>query len=231
MASSISMPKYRMVDSNFPWPSKSCTALKFPVLRRSTSFWFAEANAWRLTLVSQPSEIRLVSSWNCGIFFGAVFMRIFGADVLGPVAEYAPIGFGCGPSGCEDAFVLDRVLELQCLALIAGGGRPCFTDAAAPAVLFSPALPCFLRGFIIDEPITFHHVQSLGEWRAVLVDGGIRPDFKSDGVDHQSVVFVMAHGVPVPRRCHLCGMRLVHAHASDFMILVIKHRDLVGLLQ
>src|SRR5215469_5308462 len=26
-------------------------------------------------------------------------------------------------------------------------------------------------------------------------------------------------------------MRLVHAHTSDFMVLVIKHRDLVGLLQ
>src|SRR4051794_37096336 len=86
----------------------------------------------------QPSEIRLVSRWNCGIFFGAVFTRVFGTDVLGPVAEYAPIGFGCGPGGCEDTFVLDRELELQRLALIVGVGCPCFADAATTAVLFSP---------------------------------------------------------------------------------------------
>jgi hypothetical protein len=68
--------------------------------------------AWRSMLVSQRSEIRLVSSRYCGVFFGAVFMRVFGADALRPVAEYAPIGFGRRPSGCEDAFVLDRKLEL-----------------------------------------------------------------------------------------------------------------------
>ena len=60
----------------------------------------------------QLSQIRLVSSRDCGVFFGAVFMRVFSTDILGPVAEDATIGFGRGPSGCEDAFVLDRELEL-----------------------------------------------------------------------------------------------------------------------
>jgi hypothetical protein len=68
--------------------------------------------AWRSTLVLQRSEIRLLSSRDCGVFFGAVFMWVFSTDILGPLAEYAPIGFGRGPSGCEDAFVLDRELEL-----------------------------------------------------------------------------------------------------------------------
>jgi hypothetical protein len=68
--------------------------------------------AWRSTLVLQRSEIRLVSSRDCGVFFGAVFMWVFSTDILGPVAEYAPIGFGRGPNGCEDAIVLDRELEL-----------------------------------------------------------------------------------------------------------------------
>jgi hypothetical protein len=68
--------------------------------------------AWRSTLVVQHSKIRLASNRDCGVFLGAVFMRVFGTDVLGPVAGYAPIGFGRRPSRCEGAFVLDRELEL-----------------------------------------------------------------------------------------------------------------------
>jgi len=37
----------------------------------------------------------------------------------------------------------------------------------------------------------------------------------------------MADGIPMPGRRHLRRMRLVHAHAADFMILVEKHHDLV----
>ena len=58
------------------------------------------------------SEVRLVSSRECGVFFGAVFMWVFRTDVLGPAAEYAPIRFGRRPSGGEDTLVLDRELEL-----------------------------------------------------------------------------------------------------------------------
>jgi len=58
------------------------------------------------------SEVRLVSSRECGVFFGAVFMWVFSTDVLGPAAEYAPIRFGRRPSGGEDTLVLDRELEL-----------------------------------------------------------------------------------------------------------------------
>ena len=58
------------------------------------------------------SEVRLVSSRECGVFFGAVFMWVFSTDVLRPAAEYAPIRFGRRPSGGEDALVLDRELEL-----------------------------------------------------------------------------------------------------------------------
>jgi hypothetical protein len=68
--------------------------------------------AARSTLVLQLSEIRLVTSRDCGVFFGAVFMWVFSTDILGPLAEYAPVGFGRGPNGCEDALVLDREVEL-----------------------------------------------------------------------------------------------------------------------
>lgn len=68
--------------------------------------------AWRSTLVVQHSKIRVASNRDCGVFFGAVFMRVFRTDILGPVAGDAPIGFDRRPSGCKGAFVLDRELEL-----------------------------------------------------------------------------------------------------------------------
>src|SRR5205807_749392 len=43
------------------------------------------------------SEIRLFSSRNRSVFFGTVFVRVFGTDIFRPVAEHAPIGFGREP--------------------------------------------------------------------------------------------------------------------------------------
>ena len=79
------------------------------------------------------SEIRLIGGGDGSVFFGAVFMRVFCTDLFRPFAEGAPIGFGCGPSCCEDVFVLDRELELQSLALVAGVGRPPFSDSLTAA--------------------------------------------------------------------------------------------------
>jgi len=67
---------------------------------------------WQSNLVWQLSEVRLVCGRDRSVFFGTVFMRIFGADIFRPAAEYASVGFGRGPSGREDAFVLDREMEL-----------------------------------------------------------------------------------------------------------------------
>jgi hypothetical protein len=77
------------------------------------------------------SEIRLVGRRDGGVFFGAVFMRVLATDVLRPAAEDASIGFGRGPNSGENAFVLDRELELQGFALVVGVGRPRFADSAA----------------------------------------------------------------------------------------------------
>jgi hypothetical protein len=65
-----------------------------------------------VNMLLQSSEIRFVRSGDGDIFFGIVFMRVFGTDIFRPVAEDAPIGFSSGPSCREDAFVLDRELEL-----------------------------------------------------------------------------------------------------------------------
>jgi hypothetical protein len=70
-------------------------------------------------------------------------------------------------------------------------------------------------------------MQLLGVRRAKQVDHGKRTiGPNADGVDHQRVAFVMADGIAMPRWPHLRRMRLIHAHASDFMILVEKHHDL-----
>jgi hypothetical protein len=83
--------------------------------------------------VLQPSEIRLVSSWDRSVFFGTVFMRVFCTDLFRPFTKDAPICFGRGPRCCEDSFVFDRELELQCPALVGWIGRAPFTDPPAAA--------------------------------------------------------------------------------------------------
>jgi len=75
----------------------------------------------------------------------------------------------------EDALILDSELELQCLALVLGIGRISFINNAAADILYATTLPCFPRGFVINKPITFHHVQSLSVRRPVLIDGGNGP--------------------------------------------------------
>src|SRR5713101_840856 len=201
---------------------RSCTTVEddpIPTFRHS------------VIICAAQSEIRLDGSRDRSVFCGTVSIWVFGTGTFRPVTEDTPIGFGRGPSCCEDALIFDGELELQCLALIVGVGSPSFIDGAAADILSAASLPCFPRGFVIDEPITFHHVQGLSVRRAVLINGGKRPDLKSHGVDYQGVAFVMAHRIPIPGSRHLRRMRRIHAYTSDFMILLVEHRDLVRLLQ
>src|SRR5215831_2268262 len=56
-------------------------------------------------ICEQVSEIRLDGRRDRSVFFGTVFIRVFGADAFRPVKEDAPIGFARGPSCCEDALI------------------------------------------------------------------------------------------------------------------------------
>ena len=85
----------------------------------------------------------------------------------------------------------------------------------------------FFRGVVIEKPISFDDVQSRGVWRAKPVDHGKGPDLEPHCVYYQRVPFIVAHGIPVPGWRYLGGMRLVHAHMADLMIIVIKESDLV----
>jgi len=86
-------------------------------------------------ICEQVSEIRFDGRRDRSVFFGTVFMRVFGTDTFRPVKEDAPIGFARGPSCCEDALILDSELELQCLALIVGVGSPSFINGTAAHIL------------------------------------------------------------------------------------------------
>ena len=139
------------------------------------------------------SEIRLISGWDRSVFFCTVFMRVFCTDLFRPLTEDAPISFGRGPRRCEDFFVFHRELELQSLALVRGVGRPPCTDPLTAAiVLFSTTLPGRPRGFVIDQLVSFDHVQSLSERCAVLVDEVVKKHAEMS----------LAHGIPVPGWCH-----------------------------
>src|SRR5260370_23595718 len=69
------------------------------------------------------SKFQLVRGRHGGVLSGVIFMRIVGADGLRPLAQrrkWALIDDARRPRHREDAYILDRELELQPLALIVG---------------------------------------------------------------------------------------------------------------
>src|SRR5258708_4967455 len=140
--------------------------------------------------------------------------------------------YGRRPGHREDAFIFDRELELQVLASVAVVGcRACIGAPRGAQILPCVPFQSFFRSFVIDEPVAFHDVQSLGVGRAVKVHHGERPDFDSHGIYYQRVALVVANRIPIPGCRHLRGMWFVHAHVADLMIVGIKENDLVGLLE
>jgi hypothetical protein len=96
----------------------------------------------RVIIWAVPSEIRLDGSRDRSVFLCTVSIWVFGTGTFRPVTEDAPMGFGRGPSCCEDALIFDGELELQCLALIVGVGSPSFISGAAADIL-SAAVAAF----------------------------------------------------------------------------------------
>jgi len=153
-------------------------------------------------------------------------LGVFGADMFRPFNQRAAIRYGRRPGHRKGACILDRELELQVLAPNARVPGP-----QGDLILLCVPLHAFFRGFVIEQPISFDHVQSLRVWRAKPVDHGNRPDLEPDCVYYQRVTFVVADGISIPGRRNVTGMKLIHADATDLMIVVIKNRDLVRLLQ
>src|SRR5262249_35653554 len=105
------------------------------------------------------SEIRLVCSRDRGLLSWEP-LGVFGANMFRPFNQRAAIRYGRRPGHPKGAFILDRESELQVPASIARVPGP-------PGDLILPCVPfhSFFRGFVIDEPISFDHVQSLCVWR------------------------------------------------------------------
>src|SRR5216683_1716177 len=66
------------------------------------------------------SKIRLLCLRHRGVLPAIVFMDVFAADEVRPRAHGGPIGDGRRPGHREDAFILDRKMELQHLAPVVG---------------------------------------------------------------------------------------------------------------
>src|SRR6266853_4422339 len=159
------------------------------------------------------SEIRFVRARYLGVLSSIVFMRVFGADDFPPLGrQSASIRDCCRPRHREDSFILDREMKLKALALVPGIGCPTFGGSRQTEILLCTAFLRLFRDFVINQPITFHHVQSLGVRRAIHINHGKRSvGLNPNGVYHQSIALVVAHGIPIPGWRHLCWMSLVHA--------------------
>src|SRR6516164_4130659 len=177
------------------------------------------------------SEVRLIRMWNRGVFSCIVFVRVFGADTFPPLFRAAPKRDGRRPGHRESAFIDYCEFHLQSLALVIWINSHSVIGIVLFEMLFGSPFYCFYRALVIEQPVTFHQVQSLGEWRAKPVDHGKWADLDSHGVNHQRVAFVMANGISIPGWRHMRRMRLVQAHLAELMIERIKDRDLIGLLE
>src|SRR5260370_886285 len=85
------------------------------------------------------------------------------------------------------------------------------------------------RGTSVSFPAEYSGGVARG---AIHINDGKRSvGLNPNGVDHQSIAHVVAHGIPIPGWRHVCWMSLVHAYVADRVILVIKDRDLARLLE
>src|SRR5262249_57092795 len=103
-----------------------------------------------------------------------ISLGIFGADHFRPLAQRAPITYRRRPRLGEDAVILDGEFKLQPLALVVwvAGKTGVSPEAGKPSLA---AFFCFFRGFIIEQSIALHHVQSHAMPRAIHVEQRKRP--------------------------------------------------------
>jgi hypothetical protein len=126
------------------------------------------------------SEIRLIRRRYRGVFSG-VQSRVFSTDDFAPLAQWTPVGHGRRPRRREDTWILDGEFELQSLTFIAGIALKAGIRSWEAEILpFAPFFR-FSRAFVIEQPITFHDVQSFGVRRAKPVNRVKRPDLDAHG--------------------------------------------------
>src|SRR5215510_1256406 len=160
---------------------------------------------------------------------------VFGAYEFGPSARESDarscVGYPARPGSRKCALILNCELELQVLASVIGVEVKWLNTGREPKILFRIPFQGFFRQLIVNKPIAFHDMQSLGMRRAVHVDHSERSiSFDSNGVDHQGIPFVTADGMSAPGWRHVRGTLLIQTHLSE-RVRKIKQGDLVRLLQ
>src|SRR5215470_17083972 len=102
-------------------------------------------------------------------------------------------------------------MKLKALALVPGIGCPTFGGSLQTEILLRTAFLRLFRDFVINQPITFHHMQSLGVRCPIDINHGKRSvSLDPNGVYHQGLALVVAHGVAMPG----WASRVLHASRS-----------------
>src|SRR5208283_1255791 len=102
------------------------------------------------------SEIRLGSGRDLRVLVGIVFMHVFGADDFPPFRGIERISYGRSPRRREGALILNSEMDLQVVA-----GVIEIEGALVAHELLVAAFQRAFRGFVIEQRVAFHHVQSL----------------------------------------------------------------------
>jgi hypothetical protein len=103
-------------------------------------------------------EIRFVRGRHRGVLSG-VPLDVLGAGIFRPLghqrSQGTPVCHRRRPWHGENAFILDRKLELQPLALVVGVGCKGEIGSLQADVLSAAALFCFFCGLVVDQPISY----------------------------------------------------------------------------
>src|SRR5436853_7004983 len=72
----------------------------------------------RMRMARLTSEVRSIRFGDVRVFVAVIFVRILGTDAFRYLVGSRHIGQGRGPRRREDAFILDRHMQLQELAAV-----------------------------------------------------------------------------------------------------------------
>src|SRR5205823_790618 len=80
----------------------------------------AAAGISAAVIATRVSEVRLVRSWDLGVSFGAIFVRVISADIFQPLAQWAPVSYGRRPRRREYCLIVNGEQKLQIFAPVVG---------------------------------------------------------------------------------------------------------------
>jgi len=147
------------------------------------------------------SKVRSVRTRNRSIFSGIKATQVFRADIFQPFADRPTISDSRGPGHSEDVFIFDSELNLKEITSVSRFDVYSNYSTQKPKILFRISFQCFFRGFVVDQPVTFHNMECLSVRGAIPIDHGERSvGLDPNRVYYQRITLVMANRVPIPGR-------------------------------